>query len=714
MTHDSWGRRLRAARESAMLTREALAARSGVSARTIASVELGSVERSRAATLGALIEALGLDVDPRTARAGSGQPARPVPRELPPVPPDVAGHFPDGQLYVSLGDGARRAAHERDAAADQPVLSRVLRRILTALGVHPGALHDDVAALAAQMRSWVASSRILLVLDAAPGDLDLSALLPSSPTAAVIVTARTVPLSLPARRHDRLAPLTPSAARAMLSALAGPERVDADPSAARRVVQLCDRLPAALRVAGLRLAARPDMPVADLAARLADERSRLDVLSSGDTGVRAGLMAAMKALSRTDRKKMRVVGDLGVDAGYGWTVAVARGIPLGQIVASVDRLAEGGLVDAYGVGSAQTYRVHPLTRLVAREWSARTGSPSQRGDRLARVLEAWRHTADVGAAQLPNGVDEVTDALADPADAGDLRHPAGDAAARMPRAWFRDTLPAFLAHVDAAFDLVPVHRIWPALTCLWRYWRAIDVVDDVDAVLERAQQRCERAEDRRGEAVVLNMRAIDTYARRPPAVCAGWAERAERIFADLDDRRGRVRALTALTLALSRSSAPDAAARAREAADDAVALAVALDRPAVIADAVAVQSRTPLSQGLLDEAETAVTAGFARLGPAASPQWIAQVHWVLGTVHHRRGDLARARELLADTHAYAISAEDRWGMAVSESELATVASGLGDPAHARRLLHEAHRHATEIGLERFAADLRRRLATASP
>ncbi|WP_454294118.1 helix-turn-helix domain-containing protein [Salana multivorans] len=298
------GERLRTLRESATLTREALAERSGVSVRTIAALELGTVAQPRVSTLGALADAFGLDDDARAqlvslARqrdpAEAAAAARPVPRELPPAPPGLAGRdaliaaaathlgatsgtgapavwvvsgppgvgktalalqvahrvaaqYADGQLFLTLGALTPSGGSLAVAA---------LRRILTATGLHPRLLPDDLDALAASMRSRLADARLLLVLDDVPGSVDLTPLLPAGPDSAVIVTARALPPSLPAAGHQPLGPLEPEHGVELLAGLAGRARIDAEPEQARRVVELCDRLPVALRVAGSRLAGRP-------------------------------------------------------------------------------------------------------------------------------------------------------------------------------------------------------------------------------------------------------------------------------------------------------------------------------------------------------------------------------------------------------------------------------------------------------------------------
>ena len=58
----------------------------------------------------------------------------------------------------------------------------------------------------------------------------------------------------------------------------------------------CAGLPLAIRICAARLAARPQWPVATMAARLRDERRRLDELQIGDLEVRASFQMSYDSL----------------------------------------------------------------------------------------------------------------------------------------------------------------------------------------------------------------------------------------------------------------------------------------------------------------------------------------------------------------------------------------------------------------------------------
>src|SRR5207248_7626847 len=78
--------------------------------------------------------------------------------------------------------------------------------------------------------------------------------------------------------------------------VAGPNRVRDEPQACAAVLAACAGLPLAIRIAGARLAGRPGWTVQTLAARLADERGRLDELAVGDLAVRSSFQVTYENL----------------------------------------------------------------------------------------------------------------------------------------------------------------------------------------------------------------------------------------------------------------------------------------------------------------------------------------------------------------------------------------------------------------------------------
>ncbi len=114
-----------------------------------------------------------------------------------------------------------------------------------------------------------------MVLDDAAGEAQVRPLLPGTPGCAVLVTSRARLAGLEGARLLDLDVLEHRAGASSCSpGSSGPERVAAEPDAAAAIVGYCGHLPLAVRIAGARLAARPQL-VARPAwpSLLADERA---------------------------------------------------------------------------------------------------------------------------------------------------------------------------------------------------------------------------------------------------------------------------------------------------------------------------------------------------------------------------------------------------------------------------------------------------------
>ena len=186
----------------------------------------------------------------------------------------VRDAFPDGQLYVNL----------RGYDAGPPVEpANALAGFLSALGVAGQEMPLELDDRAARYRTELSGRRMLVVLDNASSVEQVRPLLPGTPRCAVVVTSRDSLAGLVALHGARrlsLELLPPADALTLLRALVG-DRVDAEPLAATELADQCGRLPLALRVAAELAVARPDTPLSDLVAELADHGRRLEMLEAG-------------------------------------------------------------------------------------------------------------------------------------------------------------------------------------------------------------------------------------------------------------------------------------------------------------------------------------------------------------------------------------------------------------------------------------------------
>jgi DNA-binding SARP family transcriptional activator/tetratricopeptide (TPR) repeat protein len=381
----------------------------------------------------------------------------------------AADRFPDGQLHVNLrGYDPAGPLTAADALAG----------FLRALGVPGPDIPPGEDQRAARYRSLLAGRRMLIVLDNAATAEVIRPLLPGTPGCAVLVTSRDALAGLVARdgaaRLDLdLLPL--GEAVALLAELIG-ERACADPDTTATLAVQCARLPLALRVAAELAAARPAAPLAGLAADLASQQRRLDLLeAAGDprTAVRAVFSWSYQQLSADAARMFRL---LGIHPGPDISVAAAASL---AAMAEADarrllrELARAHLITEHVPGR---YACHDLLRAYAAERAHHTDSDTDRREATGRLLDHYLHTAACAGYLLDRSREQV---LLDP--------PRPGAAAEQPAgyphalAWFeaehRVLLAAATLAAESGFDSHAWQLPW-ALTCFlqlrghWQEWAA--------------------------------------------------------------------------------------------------------------------------------------------------------------------------------------------------------------------------------------------------
>ena len=102
--------------------------------------------------------------------------------------------------------------------------------------------------------------------------------------------------------------MRPEEALQLFTRIVGEERVTSEREAALDVVAACGFLPLAIRIAASRLAARRTWTVSVLAAKLADERRRLDELQAGDLAVKATFELGYGQLEPAQARAFRLLG----------------------------------------------------------------------------------------------------------------------------------------------------------------------------------------------------------------------------------------------------------------------------------------------------------------------------------------------------------------------------------------------------------------------
>ena len=311
--------------------------------------------------------------------------------------------FPDGQLYADL----------RGTGASPVPPQAVLEDFLHALGVPAEDIPEGTAARSSLFRTLLDGRRLLVVLDDAANAAQVRPLLPGTAGCAVLVTSRARLVALPKSAQVWLDVFDDDEALGLLGRVAGPERPQAEPEAARLLVDACGRLPLAVRIVAARLAARPAWTVASLARRLADERSRLRELRIGELAVAPAFEVGYQQLTAAQAAAFRMLGaveaaEIGLPAA-----AAVLALPEPEAEAVLESLVDVAMLES---PAEHRYRHHSLLRDFAH---GAAGDAGQRGGRGAGGALA------AGAVPARRGVCGVRGGGArgpDPGDAGSAGH----------------------------------------------------------------------------------------------------------------------------------------------------------------------------------------------------------------------------------------------------------------------------------------------------
>ncbi|WP_433133226.1 AfsR/SARP family transcriptional regulator [Micromonospora sp. CA-240977] len=557
---------------------------------------------------------------------------------------EVAGRYPDGQLYADL-----RGINNSPRSADE-----VLSRFLQALGMAAVALPTTLEERTQQFRTLTATMRLLLILDDACSEGQIRPLLPAASGCAVLITSRMRLGGIAGVGLTELDMMDPQDSVDLLDRVVGGGRTAEELGAARQIVQHCGGLPLAIRVAGARLAGRQRWPLHLLAARLADERRRLDELTVGDQEVRASIALSYRTLDPAAQEVLRILGLLGLPDFPSWVVSAALGVTEAVGEDLIERLVDAQLVDVVRVSEIHQlrYRLHDLVRLFARELAEADDPIETRRRRVSDLGAALIWLVDAAAAVSPSGefVAQQRPVIAQPA----LPLAIGQALAE-PAAWFsgeHEVLAAMVA-VAAGLDLdqlacdLAALLMVPAFPTEKRFavWTAAH-----DVALGAAQ----RADNRYGEAILLyGLGALrnlqDRHDEATEYLC-----RALESFRRSKDRRGEAASLTALGL-------------------------------------------TCRERGRFDESLHFLDAAAVLLPEIADDIAVGYVHRLLGSVRLEQGDNARASDHFRQALEAYGRAGSRRGLSLVQRNLSMWHLARGEADEALETARQAAAGAQEVG-----------------
>ena len=691
---------LRSHREAAGLTQEELAARAGVSARTVSDIERGLRTRLYADTAERFALALELAPDARTSFLQAARGPRRTPAVLPRVPEpltrlvgrdaelarvvELAG--PDGARLVSLtglgGIGKTRLAV---AAAGQladsykgrvgfvqiaPNLegSMLMSALTAALGASRGAGRDAVAMI-------VGDRPTLLVVDAFEHVLDAVAeaesLLLDIPALHLLVTSR-VRLGITGEHELALGPLPRSEAAQLFLARARAAGlgVGVDPALVGEICDLLSGFPLALELAAARtrhlelptLRDRLRLRVTDvLSVDESTGRSLHEALSWTIASLRPGESAALRAAALFPG---------------GWSLPALERLCGAGALEAVSGLVDTGLVvlDRGAPGEIAETRWHMFD--VVREC----------------VLEQGADGPD--EALMSTYVDHHLELLA-----------STSAKVGRERDWFR-LLAAEETNVRAALRWATERGHADVALRLaggmWLYWQAVGAL----------------AEGRRWlESGLAAGSATDPQQRMTALWALGWLAYHQGDMRAARSARDQLDALTtvhdgdtaarrnAATLSGMVAIAEDRAGDAVRDLERALRIAEELDRPWILATSLLNLGLARTAAEDFEGARRAIGDALGRYAEIDDQRFQARSRGYLALLSLATGDLAQAKTLFAQSlRAFDVLAEPA-GTAEALSGLAAVAAASGDASRAATLVGAAQRlresiTGSELPLER--------------
>lgn len=579
--------------------------------------------------------------------------------------------FPDGQLFVQAQTDMLQGA------------SGQLDHLLRSVGVHPETIPSDLDGRSALYRSWLADRRVLVVVDGAQHVNQITPFLPGSASCAAIITSRQRFSSLEGIHQIQIGPLDDPSAFDLLASLIGANRAYAEKSEAQHLIQLCEAMPLALRIAAAKLAARPHWTIGHMVRRLLDEERRLDELDLEGSSVRATLAMSYGSLERDARSLFRRLSILGAGDFSSWVSAPLLDQDFNDTEDLLQTLVSSHLVEAEITEDDSTrFRLHDLVRIYARECLVTEESATDRLSAVSRFLGCWLSITTEAHRRIYGGDFGLLHGCA---ERWELPASNVDMLMGSPTAWFRRERSALVAAIFQASQLGLDELCWDLAVTSATLFESGSYSDDWHASHSAALDVVRRTHNKLGEAALLHSLGNLELGTNDRVACVHF-ESALAIFDEVGTPQGRALALMGLAIVRLREGNYR---EALEIYNKAVTEFQAAGDLAGEAHSLKVIAQIHADWSHYGIAEQFLASSLEICKKLGSQRMTAQTNFALGELHLRRGNLTSAADIFESVLSSTRQSHDSIGQAYALCGIGNARRRLGDFDGAERALETA-------------------------
>lgn len=433
--------------------------------------------------------------------------------------------FADGVVFLDLHGYAEHHSTLTAAAT----LDRLARR----MRVDGAMIPVDFDELVAFYHDLLNGRQLLLVLDNVRDAAQIRPVLPRRGTCAAIVTSRRVLTALDDGFALPLDVLRSRDAVALFRAVAGIEQPHGEPGdedTLRRVVELCGRLPLAIRIAAARYRALQDRSLTRLEATLSVESDRLGELDDDDRSVAASFRVSLNDLPDPVARTFALLALHIEDSFDAYSAAAVATISEREANRQLRHLADRHLIVDSG---PDRFRMHNLLAVFARQHGREAIPEAERTAALRRLADYFLRTAELADRRITPHRYRVPLNLLDPPTATPLL-PDYDTALHWLTTEDSNLVQTCLRAADTGFDevcwqLAYTLRGYYFLTKRWQQWTATH---------EAALSAASRCGDMRAEAMITNNLGLAYLEQDDSQRAASYYEQARELFVAADDLHG--------------------------------------------------------------------------------------------------------------------------------------------------------------------------------